>query len=325
MKAFPTIFFFLIAAFLVFGCIQNLSGQTSEAKEFRIGFIPSEKASEVSPKAEKIAEFLSQKMGVPVKAVVPTSYEPLIEGLRFEQLDAIYADGGPGWIAYKKAGAEVVLAEKRADGRTYYNAVVFVRSDSDIDSLEEVSGKKIAFTSWTGSSGFVMPVGEMVKRGIITPLGDDFAGLEKGIAQAFEAYSVSGGYKQSLELLADGKVDVAGGADDSPQQFLSEEQQGKIRVLEDLGRVPSHPVLVGKHVSQEMREKFVNAMLELNNPENVQLLKDIYGVDGLVKTTTQEHLGDLGKKIDALTGAQDAILDKDKEPESRGTIIYTAT
>lgn len=313
----------LIAIFL-FGCTQPVQ----KYETFKIGFIPAERASELTPKAEKLGNFLEQKMGMEVEVVVPTSYEPLIEGLRFGHLDAAYMDSGPAWLAHKKTNVEVVLAELKK-GDPFYYGEVFVRKTSDIKNLEDIKGKRIAFTSWTGSSGFILPIGTMVNRGIIELKGDDFVGLEKSLQNTFESYTVAGGYKQALGLLVQGKVDIAGGAHDAPERFLDPKDANKLKTLERLGKVPSHPVVVGSHVSGEVKQKFVNAMLQLNLPENIHILKDLYGVDGLVATKTQEHLGDFGPAFEALTGIHDKVFNKhikdEKKAQEKAEVIIVET
>ena len=102
-----------------------------------------------------------------------------------------------------------------------------------------------------------------------------------------------------MTLLLEGKVDLVGGAHDSIEKYVDEPDRVKVKSLERLGKVPSHPIVVSKELSPEMREKFVTAMLKLNQPENVHLLKDLYGVEGLIKANTQDHLGDFGPKLDA--------------------------
>ncbi len=306
---------YIIALTLLTLLLLGCQVQTQEARPFTIGFIPAERASELTPKAEQLASFLEQELKVEVEVVVPTSYEPLMEGLRFAHIDAAFMDSGPGWLAHKSAGAEVVLAELK-NGNPFYYGEVFTTKDSGLASLEDAVGKRIAFTSWTGSSGFILPMGTMVKRGLVTVEGDDFASLEKALQDQFESYNVAGGYEQALTLLADGKVDIAGGAHDAPEKFLSEEDQAKIVTLERLGKVPSHPIMVGQHLPEEFKSKFVTAMLKLNMPENVHIIKELYGVDGLVATSTQDHLGDFGPAFEALTGIQDKVLAKKTKAKS---------
>lgn len=297
----------LISLLLITGCSSQES--QSDLKTFKLGFIPTEKAETLTPKAEAMAEFLETQMGIPVEVVIPTHYESLIEGLRFNNLDAAFMDSSPAWIAVQKANAEVVLAEVE-EGNTYYFAELFALVDSNINSLEDMPKKRIAFTSMTGSSGFIFPIGEMIKKGYLRPKTNDFAGLEKALQETFESYTVSGGYEQSLRLLLEGKVDVVGGAHDAPQQYLSTDDQAKIKTVVRLGKSPSHPVVVRKDLDPKYKQLFISSMLLLNNPENVQILKDLYGVDELRPATTENHLADLGERVQAVTGIQEQILDK---------------
>ena len=94
-----------------------------------IGFIPSEKADELTPKAESLARFLESEFNgkVEVDVVVPSNYETIIEGLRFGHIHAAFMDTGPGWIAHDRANAEVVMAEVKK-GKVGYYATVWQRA-----------------------------------------------------------------------------------------------------------------------------------------------------------------------------------------------------
>jgi len=164
------------------GIINVSSEQNFGITELTIGFIPSEKADELSPKAESLARFLESEFNgkVDIKIVVPTNYEIIIEGLKFGHIDAAFMDTGPGWIAHDRANAEVVMAEVKK-GKVGYYATVWQRADSNYSSIDEAIGNKVAFTSITGSSGFVRPVGTLVDRGLITVEGDDIVALKKAL------------------------------------------------------------------------------------------------------------------------------------------------
>lgn len=292
-------------------CAGGSDGQASDSgpEPFVLGFLPSARAEEIVPDAERLAAFLSERMGRQVDVLVPSAYEPLIEGFRFGHVHAAFLDGGPGWIAHRRTGAEVVLAEQTA-GETHYWAEAFVRSDSELQSIEEVIGKRVAFTSRTGSSGFLMPIGWMIANGLLEPAGNELADLEVELQSRFAATVDAGGYQQALEALLEGRVDVAFGAHDAPQRFLSPEDQARVRPLFRFGRIPSHAVLVAAGLPESVVSEFREAMLALNEPANVELLRAIYGVDGLVPTTTQEHLGDFGQALSALPGMEATLLNR---------------
>ena len=298
--------------FLIEEGVINVSDvdSTVDVETITIGFIPVEKADELTPKAEALEQFLEKKLGVDVELVVPTNYETIIEGMRFGHIDAAFMDTGPAWITHQRTGSEAVLAELVA-GKVNYQATVWARADDNsIQSLEDTIGKKVAFTSITGSSGFVRPMGTMVTEGFVTIEGDDIVALEMALADNFESYTFAGGYKAALEMLINENVDVAFGSDIAAQKYLDPEDQVKIRPVTTIGPVPSHVFMVSPDMTESTKDALVDALVELNYDENNEILQNLYGAEALVPTTTTMHIGEFGTFIDALTGLDQKILDK---------------
>jgi phosphonate transport system substrate-binding protein len=291
--------------------IINVSSESSavDVDTLTIGFIPVEKADELTPKAKALETFLENELGIDVKIVVPTDYEAIIEGMRFGHIDAAFMDTGPAWITHQRTGAEAVMAEL-VEGKVNYQATVWTLADNDsIHSLADTVGKRVAFTSITGSSGFVRPMGTLVTEGYVTIEGDDIVALESALARNFESYTFAGGYKSALELLLNGNVDAAFGSDIAPQKYLELEDQAKLRPAATIGPVPSHVFMVNSDMSESTRGALVGALIKLNYDENNHILKDLYGAEALVPTTTTMHIGEFGDYIDALTGLDQLILD----------------
>jgi phosphonate transport system substrate-binding protein len=292
--------------------VINVSSEsdTVDVDTITIGFIPVEKADELTSKAQALETFLENELGVDVEIVIPTNYETIIEGMRFGHIDAAFMDTGPAWITHQRTGAEAVMAELVA-GKVNYQATVWALADNDsINSIEDTVGKKVAFTSITGSSGFVRPMGTLVTDGHITIEGDDIVALESALVNNFESYTFAGGYKAALTLLLEDKVDVAFGSDIAPQKYLELEDQVKLRPVTTIGPVPSHVFMVSSDMSESTKDALVDALIQLNYDENNHILTDLYGAEALVPTTTTMHIGEFGHFIDALTGLDQKILDK---------------
>lgn len=274
-----------------------------------IGFIPIEKADELTPKAQALEKFLEDRLDVDVELVVPTDYETIIEGMRFGHIDAAFMDTGPAWITHQRTGAEAVLAELVA-GKVNYQATVWARAgDDSVQSIEDTVGKKVAFTSITGSSGFVRPMGTLVTQGLVDIQGNDIIALERALSDNFESHTFAGGYKAALELLINENVDVAFGSDIAAQKYLDPEDQVKLRPVTTIGPVPSHVFMVNADMSESTKNALVDALIELNYDENNEILQNLYGAEALVPTTTTMHIGEFGTFIDALTGLDQKILD----------------
>jgi phosphonate transport system substrate-binding protein len=292
--------------------IINVSSESKsiDVDTLTIGFIPVEKADELTPKAQALEVFLENELGVDVEIVVPSGYESIIEGMRFGHIDAAFMDTGPAWITHHRTGAEAVLAELVA-GKVNYQATVWTLAENDsIHSIEDTIGERVAFTSITGSSGFVRPMGTLVTEGHVNIEGDDIVALESALAENFESYTFAGGYKAALQLLLNGNVDVAFGSDIAPKKYLELEDQLKLRPVTTIGPVPSHVFMVNSDMSESTKNELVHALIQLNYDENNFILKDLYGAEALVPTTTSMHIGDFGNYINALTGLDQLILDK---------------
>jgi phosphonate transport system substrate-binding protein len=292
---------------LAAACAEAERPRAVDGAPFRLGFLPADRDAEFGERADSLAAYLSRAMGNRVDVFVPTTYEPLVEALRHGSLEAAFMDAAPAWIAHQRAGAEAVLAEIGPDGNTYYWAVGYTRASSDIDSLDDLVGKRSAHTSWTGASGFILPVAQMIRDGVVRPATADFQDLQTALEETFASVTVAGGYGAAMELLVNGQVDVAFGADDAAERFLSAEDRVQVREFVRLGRVPSHPVMVARHVSPARREAFVAAMLDLTR-QRPDLFRDLYGVEGVVTAGTEQHLGEFGRSVDALQALHGELL-----------------
>src|SRR5690606_13592557 len=70
----------------------------------------------------------------------------------------------------------------------------------------------------------------------------------------------------------------------------------RVKVLTVQGPVPSHLMAVRKSLSPELKDKLRAALLELNLPENQQLLKDVYGAEGFA-AVDDSHVNALRKAL----------------------------
>ncbi|MDI1496342.1 MAG: Phosphonate ABC transporter, periplasmic phosphonate-binding protein [Cenarchaeum symbiont of Oopsacas minuta] len=282
-----------------------------EIDELTIGFIPIEKAQSVSAQASAFESYLETKMaGVDIMITIPTDYETIIEGMRFGHIDAAFMDTGPAWIAHERTGAEVILAEV-INGKINYQATVWALADDDsIQEISDLVGKRVAFTSITGSSGFIRPMGTLVTEGYVEIKGNDIISLEKTLDESFESHTFAGGYKGALTLLLNKNVDVAFGSDIAPQKYLKPQEQSKLRAVTTLGPVPSHVFVTSPNLPDSTIKSLTDALVDLNGMENNHILQDLYGAEALLPTTTEMHIGEFGTFINVLTGLDQLILDK---------------
>lgn len=304
---------YYIILFIVFFIPISLvhAMENEDIHKLTIGLIPVENASELQTDAKNFEQYLEAYLqNVEIDIVIPTSYEMIIEGMRFGHIDAAFMDAGSSWISHKKTGSEVIFAEV-VNGKINYNSTLYTRlDDNNIQNIQDVVGKKIAFTSITGSSGFIVPMGKIIESNLAEVDTTDFVSIESSLANIFDSYTFAGGYKAALKLLINGNVDVAFASDTAPQNFLTLIEQHKIKSTEIMGSVPSHTFVVSNNLPTHIIKSLSNALINLNYEENNLILKNIYGADALLPTTTKMHIFEFGKYIDTLTGIEDKILNR---------------
>jgi phosphonate transport system substrate-binding protein len=270
----------------------------SQAREtLVIAVQPTATPEVLSAESTEIEAFLEQRLdGIDVQIRVPTLYAGVIEALRFGNAHAAFMSAWPAALARKHANAEVVLAEIREvtigdarEERPYYFSYWVVPKDSPYHSLEELRGRRAVFPSPLSTSGYVMPMGRLVQRGLL-PRGE----AEADPKQFFGEVTFAGGYAQAWEAVRRGQADVTVIAGDVPDTLYRQVLE-HTRVLDQQGPIPSHAVVFGSQLQEPLRSRLKDALLELGQPENRPLMrKFISGIFvGFAETTTDQHLSSL--------------------------------
>ena len=279
---------------------------SSSGSKLVLAVQPSATAEQLSADAKDLTTFLSGRMNRPVDVVFPTTFAGVIESLRFGHAHAAFMSAWPLALARKHAGADVGLAEIRevvigADKReepAYYSYWI-VRSDSPIQSMEQLRGKRAALPSQLSTSGYVAPVARLIELGLL-PSSDKEAEPKK----FFSEVAYAGGYSQCWDALRGGQVDATVIAGDVSEK-LYREVLGATRVVEQQGPIPSHGVAFARQLDQPTKDKLKETLLALGEPQHRELMrKFISGIFVRFKATTaEEHLAALDKYL-VMTGAQ---------------------
>lgn len=266
-------------------------GEQATLKQLRVVFPSRTGSTEVQRKADAIAKLLSNELKMPVEAIVADD-TAAVEALKSNRAEVAFLSSRPALKAEKLAGAKLYLAEVRDDysGGHTYRSVFVVRNDSELqkkgdskENLEQLKGKKMSFTSPTSGSGFIFPVGELVKQGLV-PDRDRLKGF-------FSQVSYGGNYGGALQAVLRGQADVAAVSEYALKApYVTEEEGKRLRVLHEISGVPAHGVAIDDRVSESMRVQVIAALQKLNEPANNALLKELYNSDQLIKVEHDSHL-----------------------------------
>jgi phosphonate transport system substrate-binding protein len=240
-----------------------------------VSFIPLANPEKLAPQAEAIADYLSEKLGLPVDVLVPTEYAPVVEALRSGRAHVAFVGTLAAAMAYRLADAYPILMEIQR-GQPFYHSQYYVRAESEIRSLADLAGKAVAYTSPTGGSGFVFPVSMLVDEGLLAPGGDP-----KGF---FREVVFAGGDELVLKAVLRGDVDAGATSDYALDLVLRPDEREQLRAIARI-QVPGHQVVVNGSLPHSLVARIQSALLELGTPANRSLLKAVYGADGFVPAT----------------------------------------
>jgi phosphonate transport system substrate-binding protein len=245
----------------------------------RLAFIPQENPEKLLDDITVIGDWLAAEIGVPVEGFVTLDHAAAIEALRNQSADISFMGALPYVLARDQIGAEVLLSEIYR-GRPSYVARIFVRRDDGIETVADLAGKTIAFADPISESGYLYPLEIVADAGLLEPGADP--------QSFFGRVYFAGGYQQAIQAVANGLVDAAG-VSEFADLLLSPEQQSQIRWIAESRPIPAHAVIARPGLDPALKEKFVQAMLKLNEPENRSLLQHVYGPDGYVRADHEAY------------------------------------
>ena len=315
------------------GCIGNDSEDDSLGT-LVIAYEIKDNLDNLDSNPQLFAEYLSEKLNYDVSLFSVDSEGAMVEALRFGNADIALMDAGAAWVGWQQYGLEVLAADLNVDGRTYYNANAWVKSDSEVasahlddnpytDPFSLLSGKTSCHTGWLKSVGMLLPMGYLIGLGYANIIGDpnDVEAIRNTIHGFFDSNSSipeTGtpyyGYSGALKCLSEGKGDVAFLEENSVEilcnnEFSSLNQEWCLDIEEYIalpafGKSPSHPVMYNpNYLDSEITSKVTNVLVEMSSdPEASNILENILNTPGFIATNTSVHLGSYSSLISNIPG-----------------------
>lgn len=277
------LFHLLCGLLLLVGCSSEKTATDGFLDKFVIAMEPDKDPDAMLEDRRAIQEHLSQRTGRAVEAIVPISSAVIYEGLKNGSIDLAYLSSTAAARLVIDGTVDILLAEL-IDGQPYYQSYWVGLKESPYESIADLRGKRIAFSSRTSTSGFLIPVWDLYTQGLID--------LENGPKGFFGEENVfyGVGYVSAAERVLNGSAEAAAVSyyvlDDD--KHLSPEQRARLRVIDTQGPVPSHVIVVRNALNEEDRALLRESLLEMNT-EAPELRDRVFG-SMLAPVDAGEHL-----------------------------------
>lgn len=173
------------------------ANQKDWPKEVNFGVIPVAGATSMKDTFGGLAKHLEKTLGVKVNLQTAGDYAGVISAMQHNHVQIAYFGPKSYVEAARRAKAEAVTVEVGAEtGLPGYYGMILTKKGSGLKSLEDIKGKKWAFTSSHSTSGTLVPTVMFSKKGI-------------NPQKYFSKVIYSGGHEASILSVKAGKVDAS--------------------------------------------------------------------------------------------------------------------
>lgn len=154
--------------------------------------------------------------------------------LQFDEVDFVFSGPSEFVLFQQLAPLDVLFSIERPS----YGSSFVVKADSDIKTMADLKGHKVALKDVGSTSGHIFPM-KMMKDAGLNPDTD----VE--IVMAGDA---------RLQVLINGDVDAMGGGNKDYAKLAKQDPNTEYRLLAESGRLPGDPVVMRASLPQECRD-----------------------------------------------------------------------
>ena len=263
----------LVILLQIVGMLRPVSAEMlgTSRNPIRMMFVPSGDAQVIVKGGQEVAKLLQKETGLHFKTSVATSYAAVIEAMGAGKVDIGWLATFSYVLAKNKYDVELLLVVQRF-GSPFYRGQIMVRTDSGINSLDNLQGKRFAFVDPASTSGHLYPKTLLLSKGLDPKTFFSktiFAGSHNAVVLSIYKGEVDGGaaYDGSRAAVAKSYPDVF----------------DKIKVLAYTKEIPNDTVSVRKELPADLKVRLRNGLKKISDsPEGSKVLKRLYGISGLM-------------------------------------------
>jgi len=274
----------VLVSLLLASCTMSEKPIGSKENPIKFYFTPSSDAEEIANNSKPFMDYLQAETGFYFKSAVPTSYVAVVESFGSNRADIAVMNSFGYLMANEKFGSLARLSVLR-NGEQYYRGMIIANTNSGITKVEDIKGKKFAYTDSASTSGYFLPK-KMLKERNVEPGNTIFAMKHDIVVTMVYQGQVDAGAAYYSPPAADGAIRDA--RIKVKTQFPNVED--KVKIIELTEEIKNDPVVFRKDLPKEVVDKVIAAILKyLSTEEGKATFKKIYDVDGLVVASDADY------------------------------------
>ncbi len=284
-------FFMLLAiTVLSFSCVKKSGELGSAENPIKIHFLPSVDAKAITESTDELKKYLELKTPYKYEIMIPQSYIAVVEAFGTKKADVAAMNTFGYILAREKYGVEAAMTVLRHDSSTYQSQFI-TRTDSPIQKVEDLSGKKVAFVDPASASGFLLPM-KTLKDKKVSLKETVFAMKHDSVVTMIYQGQVDAGATFYSPPVKD-KEGVSH-IEDARRLVLTQfpDVEKKIKIIDLSEAIPNDPIVFRKELTAEMKAKIVTGFADfVASDEGKAAFMKMYGVTGIKRASDQDYDG----------------------------------
>ena len=277
----------LIGFVQICACLFVFLGQTtlaaSQERTLTLGVLSVRPKPETMSRWQPLADYLSSKLDGYQVTLLPLDQEELEVAMQQDRLDLLFTNASDYIRLSSKnnlSGALVTLANQ-VNGRPVSSlaGVIFTKSDrSDINTLKDLKGRKVACFSTTGGLGsYPGPILEFMKSGIRFPgnatLVTTGTPMDRVVEAVLNGKADAGFMRTGVleDMVRQGALDI------KSIKVLNRQNTPGFPFLHSTALYPEWPIVAMPRLPEEVSRKIASALLTLEPDSQVARKAGIYG------------------------------------------------
>lgn len=242
--------------------------------KFIFGLLPTEDQSELIKRFEPMAEYLEDYLDMDIELYNATNYTALIEAMANGHIHGSSFGPFSYLVAHERANGEAfAIPVNEKDGTLddiFYTAQMITLEENNIDTLEDVEGRSLAYADPASTSGHLFPKAMLINElGLTMENVDDFP----------SNVVFSGSHEASLFSVLNSDVEVAGVCSSCIERIFDRVEDHKnfdqLKVFHESEPIPGGPYVIQGDLPQSFKDAVQQAFLDMkSDPKGQEFLEE---------------------------------------------------
>ena len=253
--------------------------QPEKKKTLRLLLVPEQNTFEQRHRYKFITDYLSSKMEMNVTAEIMANYGEISVAFKEGLADAGFFGSFSYVLTHTQAGIEPIARPVWLDGSSTYQGYIFVRKDSNIQSVREMQNKNLVLVDKATTAGYIFQRSYFKLNGI-----DD-------MDRYFARISFARSHDAAAWAVYTGEADI-GGAKNHIYNSLQEKYpdfRKNMVVLAESPEVPSNGLAVSKNLNPVIKLRLKTLLLSLHETPKGREVLENFGALRFVETTDNDY------------------------------------